>query len=405
MIAYFHVEDTVVRAPARSCYELALGLRRYGEWWSGRCGALGPEGTGRVGSRVELSSGALHWVVDVQRLDPYRRIELLCVDGDLRGPLWWEFDERVEKGAGDERSRTGEWNSARAPSLALRRGQRSPRGRDPLTRVRFALRGVQAASPRAEQVLGSDRGLRRFGAAVQSDVLAGMRRVVEAPAADVSGGDLFAALHSQRAVRRFRPDPISDAILAEIVAAATRAPSARNTQPWVFVAVRDAALKREVRGYYLTAWRRAQEFTARADADADIKHRPDYAAMMRSVDTLAEHLDQAPVLLLCGLDTRQLGPMADAHGTILAPQSAYASIFPAVQNLMLAARGLGIGSTLTTVFAGVEAELRRVVGLPDHVHIAALVPLGYPLRPFRVTTRKPLREVAFLDRWGKPLPE
>jgi nitroreductase len=232
-----------------------------------------------------------------------------------------------------------------------------------------------------------------------------MRRVLEADAADVSGGDLFAALHSQRAVRRFRPDPISDAVLAEILAAAARAPSARNTQPWVFVAVRDTALKADVRRHYLSAWRQAQAYTARVDADADIKDRPDYAAMMRSVDALAEHLDAAPVLVLCGLDTRQLGPMADAQGNILAPQSAYASIFPAVQNLMLAARGLGIGSTLTTVFAAVEADLRRVVGMPDHVHIAALVPLGYPTRPFRVSTRKPLAQVAFLDRWGRPLPE
>lgn len=126
--------------------------------------------------------------------------------------------------------------------------------------------------------------------------------------------------------------------------------------------------------------------------------------MMRGVDALAEHLDQAPVLVLCGLDTAQLGPMADASGHIHAPQSAYASIFPAVQNLMLAARGLGIGSTLTTVFQAVEGELRSVVALPDHVHIAALIPLGYPRRPFRVSHRKPVAEVAFLDRWGNPLP-
>jgi len=124
---------------------------------------------------------------------------------------------------------------------------------------------------------------------------------------------------------------------------------------------------------------------------------------MRSVDALATHLDSAPVIVLALLDTTQLGPMADGHGTILAPQSAYASIFPAVQNLMLAARGLGVGSTLTTVFSSVENELRAAAGIPPHVHIAALVPLGYPRRPFQVTKRKPLEEVAFVDRWGQRL--
>jgi nitroreductase len=88
---------------------------------------------------------------------------------------------------------------------------------------------------------------------------------------------------------------------------------------------------------------------------------------------------------------------------IRAPQPAYASIFPAVQNLMLAARGLGIGSTLTTLVGGVEADIRQIVGMPAHVHLAALVPLGFPRRPFRPTSRKPLQEVAFVDRWGQPL--
>jgi nitroreductase len=163
-------------------------------------------------------------------------------------------------------------------------------------------------------------------------------------------------------------------------------------------------LKTAVRDHYRAAWRQAQAFTAQVDADADIKHRPDYAGMLRGVDGLAEHLDQAPLLMLCGLDTSLLGPMADAQGNIRAPQSAYASIFPAVQNLMLAARGLGIGSTLTTVFQAAEGDLRRLVNLPDHIHIAALVPLGYPHRPFRVTARRPVDEIAFLDRWGTKLP-
>jgi nitroreductase len=108
-------------------------------------------------------------------------------------------------------------------------------------------------------------------------------------------------------------------------------------------------------------------------------------------------------LILACIDTYQLGPLADSSGRILSPQSAYASIFPAVQNLMLAARGLGLGTTLTTVFASAEPQLRNVLGIPDHVRIAALIPLGYPRTPFRVTKRKAVSEVAFVDEWGKKL--
>jgi nitroreductase len=215
--------------------------------------------------------------------------------------------------------------------------------------------------------------------------------------------DTFEAIDTLRAVRRFRPDPISDADLSRILAAATRAPSARNAQPWGFVAVRDPAIRAEIARHYLAAWQRAQSVTAQLDADRDIKHRPGYQTMMEAVDVLARHLDTAPVIVLAGLDTTQLGLMADDEGHIRSPQSAYASIFPAVQNLMLAARALGIGSTLTTLCFAVEPELRAAVGMPERIHIAALIPLGYPIRPFRVIRRKPLEKVAFLDRWGKPL--
>jgi nitroreductase len=369
-VAFFHVEETVVRAPAARGYQLVLAARRYAEWWQGLAvEPLGAEGVLRVGSRLRCRAGAMDWVVEVTRLDPYRRIELNCIEGDLQGPVSWEFDEHADG-----------------------------------TRVRCASRGVRLTGAADEPTPDGAARLGSLCKMLRNDAFVGLRRVLEATAADVSGGDLFETLHTQRAVRHFRPDPIPDGVLREILAAAARAPSARNTQPWCFVAVREATVKAEIRRHYLAAWRQAQAFMAQVDADADIKHRPDYAGMMRGVDVLAEQLDRAPVLVLCGLDTTQLGPLADPSGTIRAPQSAYASIFPAVQNLMLAARGLGIGSTLTTVYLSVEAEIRRAVGMPDHVHIAALVPLGYPTRPFRVTSRKPVEQIAFLDRWGNRLP-
>jgi nitroreductase len=367
MVAYFHSEHAMIGAPAPRCYDLVLAVRRYAEWWpSVRCTPVGTEAALRVGSRIRCGAGPLRWTAELTRLAPYRSVELRCIDGDLEGLLGWDFD-------------------------ALSDG----------TRVRQIWRGVEMRGAAVEP----SSGLAALLASIAADACAGMRRRLEDARVDVGGADLFDALHTQRAVRRFRPDPIPDAVLGEVIAAATRAPSARTAQPWFFVAVRDAALKAELAGLYLTAWRQAQAFTAAVDADADIKDRPDYDDMMRRVDGLAVELEHAPVLVLCCLDLSQLGPMADRTGHIRAPQSAYASIFPAVQNLMLAARGLGLGSTLTTVFLSAESDMRRVVGIPDHVHIAALVPLGYPLRPFRVTTRKPVDQVAFLDRWGNPLPK
>ena len=127
--------------------------------------------------------------------------------------------------------------------------------------------------------------------------------------------------------------------------------------------------------------------------------RSELTTLILTADELAVHLGESPVLVLACLDTLKLGPIADANGTILSPQSAYASIFPAVQNLMLAARGLGLGSTLTTLHFAGETEIRALLGIPSHIHIAALIPLGYPLSPFRPTKRKPIGQVLHYDRW------
>ena len=369
-IAYFQVDEAVIQAPPARCYDLVLAARRYGEWWRlVHCEVLGSEALLRAGSRYRMAGGPVRWIVEVVGLDPYRRIDLCYADGDMLGPVRWEF---LAEGGG--------------------------------ARVRYAYRGVRPNSEYTAATFASGRGLRLHAQAMREDAFAGMRRVLEDPAADASGGDLFDALHSQRAVRRFRPirSPTPCCARSSPPPPARRAPATRSRRRASPSATPPPGRHRRI---YLDAWRRAQAFTAAADADADIKQRADYAPMMRAVDHLATHLADAPVLVLCCLDPARLGPMADDRGTILAPQSAYASIFPAVQNLMLAARGLGIGSTLTTVFHGAEPALRAVVGIPEPVHIAALVPLGYPTRPFRVTTRRPLAEVAFLDRWNSPLPQ
>ncbi len=366
--AYFHSDDVVVTAPARRCYELVLAIRRYPLWWPQvRAEALQLGGTLQVGSRFRLCGGGMVSVIEVVGLQPWRRIDLRYVEGDLLGPASWEF---IQRGS--------------------------------VTVVRHSYRGVQANVGRARQLAGG-AATRPPMMLLQADALAGLRRLLQEEY-DVSGGDLFEALHTLSSVRAFRPDPIPDVAIQQVLEAATRAPSARNAQPWYFIVVRAPELKDAVARLYLSAWKQARAYTAAVDADGDIKNRPDYRPMMRGVDALARHLHEVPVLVFACLDTRQLGPLADSSGQIVSTQSAYASIFPAVQNLMLAARGLGLGSTLTTVFASVESQLREVLDIPAHIHLAALVPLGYPNRPFRATRRKPVNEVAFLDRWGSRFP-
>jgi nitroreductase len=215
--------------------------------------------------------------------------------------------------------------------------------------------------------------------------------------------DLLETMRTLNSVRAFRPDPVPRAVVRQVIEAATWAPSARNAQPWFFVAVDDPQAKAAIAQHYLQAWRAAQAYTESAGADRDIETRPEYAGMMRAVDDLATHLADVPVLVLVGLDTAQLGPIADSAGNILAPLSAYASIFPAVQNLMLAARSHGLGSTLTTLHTFFENEIRALLGIPSTVHLAALIPMGYPQRAFRALKRKPVDAVAFMNRWGTPL--
>jgi len=214
--------------------------------------------------------------------------------------------------------------------------------------------------------------------------------------------DFFTVVDTQCAVRRFRSDPVPDSALARILSAATRAPSARGAEPWCFVVVRDPAVRATIADAYRRAWDAGAAFTAATDADRDVRERPHYARMMEAAARLAADLAAAPVLVACGLDHAQLGPLAGPDGSLRSPAAAYASILPAVQNLLLAARALGLGTTLTTLHRAFEPALKALLAVPETVEIVALVPLGYPAGRFARTRRKPLAEVAFVDRFGRP---
>lgn len=195
--------------------------------------------------------------------------------------------------------------------------------------------------------------------------------------------DVFEAIRTTRSMRRLDPNrDVSDADLEAMVDAATRAPSGGNAQPVRWLIVRDPELKRRVGDVYRDQARvvlQAYEEPARTDRQA--------ARMLGSALHLAEHMGAAPALVIpCARGER------GRHT---------ASVFPGVQNLMLAARALGLGTTLTTIHLRDEPAVKRILDIPDDVHTYAIVPVGYPLGRWGEAPRRPSGEVTYWDRWGE----
>jgi nitroreductase len=205
--------------------------------------------------------------------------------------------------------------------------------------------------------------------------------------------DFFDVATTQRAMRRLKPDPIPQAALRQIMETAICAPSGGNRQGWSFLVIRDAATRGRLGELYREAWGELMKVPYYAAASNEPPDSP-AGKMLASARHLGEHLAEAPVLILACI---AIDPGA-APGLISG-----SSIYPAVQNIMLAARALGIGSCLTTIHRYRDAQVKELLGIPPHVETAALIPLGYPRGRFGRAPRRPLGEVAFADRWGQPL--
>lgn len=203
--------------------------------------------------------------------------------------------------------------------------------------------------------------------------------------------DLFEAIHTQRAIRRLKPDPIPDDAIRQLLEAAVCAPSGGNRQGWVFIVIRDAKVKARLAELYHEGFLELLKIPYYRDAGSAPPDSP-AGKMLASARHLAENLQNAPVLILACLKTEGTAP-----GITMG-----SSIYPAVQNILLAARGLGIGSTLTTIHRFRDSQVKELLGIPPGVETAALIPLGYPLGKFGRPPRKPASEVTYLDRWGQP---
>ena len=223
---------------------------------------------------------------------------------------------------------------------------------------------------------------------------------------------LFEAIYSARSLRRLKPDPVPEELVTKILDAAIRAPSGGNAQNWAFVVVRDPEQGQKLGAIYRKASGIAKAMYAARGRPPHLTEQQ-FARMMGSGAHLWQHMGEAPVLLLpCG--RRRALPPPEALPPDIAvrweDEVAYAdrirgaSIYPAVQNVILACRALGLGTVITTNHIRCEAEVKEVLGIPEDIATFALMPIGWPLDRFGPLTRRPLAEVAYADRWGAAWP-
>jgi nitroreductase len=209
------------------------------------------------------------------------------------------------------------------------------------------------------------------------------------PDASTSTPDLFEIIRTTRSMRRLKPDPVPDGLIRKILEAGVCAPSGGNMQRWRFLVIKDSAVKKAVGAYYKRAWDQQVGPRYRAGEPSPGTSRERFVRMLDAAQYLADNIHEAPVWIVpClegGTPTRTSG----------------SSIYPAVQNMLLAARALGLGATLTTLYLGFEKEAEAALGLPDGVHSYAILPIGYPMGRFGPVRRTALSDVVYEDRWGQ----
>ncbi|HEX7133684.1 MAG TPA: nitroreductase family protein [Iamia sp.] len=197
--------------------------------------------------------------------------------------------------------------------------------------------------------------------------------------------DVFEAMSTTRAMRRLDTSrEVDDADVLKMVEAATKAATGGNMQPVRWMVVRDAAKRERLGAIYGECWRMVRPMYASREDE------PPVARMLRSADHLGDHMGEAPVIIL-PCSKGQEGQVES-------------SIFPGVQNLFLAGRALGLGTTLTTVHRLKEDEVRAVLDIPADVNTWAMIPVGHPLGRWAEPKRKPVEKVTYYDTWKNPPP-
>ncbi|HET6306080.1 MAG TPA: nitroreductase family protein [Rhodopila sp.] len=203
--------------------------------------------------------------------------------------------------------------------------------------------------------------------------------------------DVFEIIGTTRAMRRLKPDPVPDELIVKILQAGTAAANGGNNQTWRFLVVKDPAIKKAVQVWYKKAFDEVVGPRYASSAPPPGVTADKYKRQHSAVEYLTEHFHEAPVwIVACLQDGANPG------------RGAGASIYPAVQNMLLAIRALGLGSTLTTRHMLHANEADAALGLPEGVHSYAILPIGYPLGKFGPVGRGKLSDFVYLDKWQQP---
>jgi nitroreductase len=204
---------------------------------------------------------------------------------------------------------------------------------------------------------------------------------------------LLDAMVTQRAVRRVKPDPVDERIVLRCIEVALEAPTGSNGQNWEFVVVTDAEAKAALARQYRRVWSVYGGLGERLRSGDD-----QTARILKSVRWQVEHFEEIPVLVVCCL--RGGGRLPFVPSPPIASSSHYGSIYPSVQNLLLAARAAGLGASLITLPLWSTTVARRILDLPLRVEPCCIVPIGWPTGRYGPKARKPVGEVVHVDRFG-----
>jgi nitroreductase len=204
---------------------------------------------------------------------------------------------------------------------------------------------------------------------------------------------LAEAMITQRAVRRVKPDPIDDRIVLRCLELALEAPTGSNGQNWEFVVVKDRAIKASLAVQYRRAWRIYGRLGQRIKSDEQT------AKILKSVEWQVDHFEEIPVVVVCCLRGGARVPFVPLPP--IAASSNYGSIYPSAQNLLLAARSIGLGGALVTLPLWSNTLARRILRLPLTVEPCCIVTLGWPRGRYGRKARKPVGTVVHLDQYGR----
>ncbi|MDH3641697.1 MAG: nitroreductase family protein [Gammaproteobacteria bacterium] len=202
---------------------------------------------------------------------------------------------------------------------------------------------------------------------------------------------VFEIMHNTRAMRRLKNDPVPDELVDQILQAGACAPSGGNRQNWGFIVVRDAEIKRQIQVFYRRAFDDLVGPHYASSAPPPGMSGEQFQRQHAAVEYLTDHFHEAPVWIVACLDSGDARPHRGSG----------ASIYPAVQNMLLAARALGLGATLTTRHVLHGAEVDAILKLPEGVDSYAIVPIGYPIGRFGPVNRS-MENIVFSDTWGQP---